>query len=304
MRQPWEAERTVDPELARKLIREQAPEVGAGRIELLGEGWDNVVYRVDDSWVFRFPRRQMGADLLANECAVLPRIAARLPVPVPVPTILGQPTAAFAWPFAGYRFLPGRTACGPGVTDARRRAMADPLGRFLAALHATPPRTLSGEEVPGDEIGRMDLDKRLPQIRQRFADLVERGVVASPDPWLPLLRDLPRGPRPRCLVHGDLYVRHLLVDDRVRLCGVIDWGDVHLGDPACDLMIALSFLPADARADFSAAYGTIDEPTWRLARFRALQHTATITMYGFDIADEDLFREGKSGLERLARDAR
>jgi aminoglycoside phosphotransferase (APT) family kinase protein len=300
MRPPWEAERTVNPELARRLIREQAPEVAAAEIELLGEGWDNVVYRVDGSWVFRFPRRQMGADLLANECAVVPRIAARLPLPVPVPTFLGIPTVAFEWPFAGYRFLPGRTACGASVTDARRRAMAEPLGRFLRTLHATPPRTWSGVEIPGDELGRMNVDKRLPVIRRLFLDLKERGVVASPNPWLAHLRDLPRGPRPQCLVHGDLYVRHLLVDDRVRLCGIIDWGDVHLGDPACDLMIALTFLPAEARPDFQAAYGKIDEPTWRLARFRALQHTATITKYGFEIADEDLFREGRAGLERLA----
>ncbi|MHC4970920.1 MAG: phosphotransferase [Planctomycetota bacterium] len=301
MRPPWEAERTVEPELARKLIRSQAPEIAAARVELLGEGWDNVVYRVDKDWVFRFPRRRMGADLLATECAVTPRLAARLPLPVPVPAILGKPTPAFEWPFAGYRFLPGRTACGASVTDARRRAMAEPLGRFLRTLHATPAHTLEGVDVPGDELGRMDIDKRLPMIRRLFSDLKERGVVASPDPWLEHLRDLPRGKRPKRLVHGDLYVRHLLVDDQVRLCGVIDWGDVHLGDPACDLMIGLSFLPADARVDFQAAYGAIDEPTWRLARFRALQHTATITLYGHEIADADLFREGRAGLERLAR---
>jgi len=35
---------------------------------------------------------------------------------------------------------------------------------------------------------------------------------------------------------------------------------------ACDLMIALSFLPADVRPEFQAAYGAIDESTWRLAR--------------------------------------
>jgi aminoglycoside phosphotransferase (APT) family kinase protein len=301
MRPPWEAERTVDPELALGLIREQAPELGAERIELLGEGWDNLVYRVDGDWVFRFPRRQMGADLLANECAVLPRVAARLPLPVPVPIVLGKPTAAFAWPFAGYRYLPGRTACGPGVTDAKRRAMAEPLGRFLAVLHALPPRTWSGVDVPKDELGRMNVQKRRPVIRRLFRELSEKGVVGSPDPWLEHLHDLPRGPRPRCLVHGDLYVRHLLVDDRVRLCGIIDWGDVHLGDPACDLMIALSFLPADVRPEFQAAYGAIDESTWRLARFRALQHTATVTLYGLDVSDEDLFREGRAGLERLAR---
>lgn len=303
MRPPWEAERTVGPELARRLIREQAPGVAADRIELLGEGWDNTVYKVDGRWVFRFPRRQMGADLLQNECAVMPRIAPGLPLPVPVPMILGEPTAAFTWPFAGYRFLPGRTACVANAAPAQRRAMAEPLGRFLQTLHATPEEAWAGTTMPGDEIGRMDTEKRVPQIEQLFAELEEQGLVSSIDPWVPLLRDLPRGPRPRCLVHGDLYVRHLLVDDAGGLCGVIDWGDVHLGDPACDLMIALTFLPADTRADFEAAYGPIDEPSWRRAGVRALQHMATITLYGRDIGDQDLFREGRSGLERLRRAA-
>ncbi len=301
MGKPWEAERTVDAELARRLLREQAPGVAADRIQPLGEGWDNTVYLVDGRWVFRFPRRQMGADLLENECAVMPRIAPGLPLPVPVPTILGKPTAAYQWPFAGYRYLPGRTACRRNPSEAERRAMAEPLGRFLAVLHATPEETWAGVEVPGDELGRMDLDRRVPVIRGLLSDLAERGLVDTPDPWLPLLRDLPRGPRPRCLVHGDLYVRHLLVDDQGGLCGLIDWGDVHLGDPACDLMIALTFLPTEARRDFEAAYGPIDGSTWRRAGVRALQHMATITLYGLDIGDEDLLREGLAGLDRMVR---
>ncbi len=54
---PWEAERTVDETLARALIRAQTS-LAADRVEFLADGWDNRVYRVDGSWVFRFPRRQ------------------------------------------------------------------------------------------------------------------------------------------------------------------------------------------------------------------------------------------------------
>ena len=57
------------------------------------------------------------------------------------------------------------------------------------------------------------------------------------------------------LVHGDLYVRHLIVGDDARLLGIIDWGDLHLGDRASDLAIVFTVLPPAARAHFFATYG-------------------------------------------------
>lgn len=297
MERPWLAERVVDAELARALIRAQAPRVPAERVERLGEGWDNVVYRVDGDWVFRFPRRQMGADLLTAECAVLPRIAAKLPLEVPVPVVLGRPTEEFPWPFAGYRYLEGEPAIRAGLGEGERAAAARPLGWFLAALHAVDPE---GIDCPGDTLGRMDVDRRVPRLRDLLARLAGHGLVPSADPWLPLLEDLPRAPRPSRLVHGDLYASHLLVDGPARrLRGVIDWGDVHRGDPACDLMVAVTFLPAEAEAAFAAAYGAIDSDTLRLARFRGLFHSASIALYGDDVGDGDFRREGLRALERL-----
>ena len=293
--QPWDAEQTVDPALARRLIREQAPELAVERVELLGEGWDNIVYRVDRDFVFRFPRRQMGADLLETECAVLPRIAGDLPLPVPELTHVGRPTDAFPWPFAGYRYLPGRTACRARLSEEQRCALAKPLGAFLATLHALP-----ADDLPGDTLGRMHVDKRIGMIAERFEKIVSAGLVASADPWRPLLENLPRGARPACLVHGDFYVRHLLVDDQAALTGIIDWGDVHRGDPACDLMIALSFLPPEAAPAFQETYGPLDPPTLRLSLFRALFHAVAITDYGHAIGDADLLREGLRALDRLA----
>jgi aminoglycoside phosphotransferase (APT) family kinase protein len=37
------------------------------------------------------------------------------------------------------------------------------------------------------------------------------------------------------LAHGDLHVRHLLVDEAGALAGVIDWGEVCRGHPASEL---------------------------------------------------------------------
>jgi len=70
------------------------------------------------------------------------------------------------------------------------------------------------------------------------------------------------------------------LDAQRKPAGVIDWGDIHLGDPAPDIAIAHMLLPANAHAAFRDAYGPIDERTWRAAHYRALYHAILEIEYG------------------------
>ena len=81
----WRPEVVVDAGCARRLIGTQFPEVELGSLRLLGEGWDNTVWLVDERWVFRFPRREVVIPGFERELAVLPRLAERLPLSVPAP---------------------------------------------------------------------------------------------------------------------------------------------------------------------------------------------------------------------------
>ena len=85
-----------------------------------------------------------------------------------------------------------------------------------------------------------------------------------------------------------------------RLTGIIDWGDVHLGDPAIDISIAHLVVPAAAHAAFRAAYGPIDERTWTLARYRALYHAILELDYGLRESDTGMRESGRTAL-RLMR---
>src|SRR5690606_21678230 len=97
-------------------------------------------------------------------------------------------------------------------------------------------------------------------------------------------------------VHGDLYARHVMVDGHGALAGIIDWGDVHQGDPALDLSIAASFLPPAARPRFAAAYGAIDDATWARARFRALHSGVALLWYGAGVGGGGMGAEGRTAL--------
>jgi aminoglycoside phosphotransferase (APT) family kinase protein len=98
------------------------------------------------------------------------------------------------------------------------------------------------------------------------------------------------------LVHGDLYSRHLILDDDSKLTGIIDWGDVHIGDRATDLMIAFTILPPNARRAFFEIYGEVHPLTLELARFRAVNHGLNVVHYAHQVNDVDLLRETIHGM--------
>jgi len=295
---PWEAERTVSPEEARALIREQFPALAAERVEPLGHGWDNTAFRVDGATVFRFPRRAVAVPLLEVEARVMPRLAPRLPLAVPEPRWVGQATERFPWPFLGYPALPGSSVERALLEEPPRRRAARVLGRFLAALHAQP---VEGLGLPPDTFAKTDMRSRLPDLEERLHSLHRVGLIGEPAPWLRLFAEasLPL-PSPGVVpVHGDLYVRHLLVDPRGELCGVIDWGDVHAGDPGIDLAVMYLLLPPAAHGELLAEYGPIDERTRTMARLRATVHAASTAWVSHLSSDAAMLRTALAGLRHV-----
>jgi aminoglycoside phosphotransferase (APT) family kinase protein len=295
----WLPEVVVSPELALELVREQFP--GLGRtIEPFGNGWDNTAFLVDGDIVFRFPRRQFAVQFTGREVGVLPALAPRLPLPIPVPLWVGTPGDRFPWPFAGYRMIPGRTVDAAVLSSDERRAAAPVLAEFLKVLHSTPA---DGLGLPGDELARTDFVRRGPLLFERLQGLEDAGIIADRRPWLELFEHFsPEPPSHPVPVHGDLYERHILVDEANRVCGVIDWGDVHLGDPALDLSLLYRFFPADERGDFLRVYGPIDARTARVARLRAAFHASTLTFFAHSTEDEPLLHASLAGMRNVLED--
>jgi aminoglycoside phosphotransferase (APT) family kinase protein len=139
-------------------------------------------------------------------------------------------------------------------------------------------------------------------VAKNLATCCELGLVADDAPLRRILSDTPADfvPRDDHLCHGDLYTRHLLVDSSGAPTGIIDWGDIHCGEPALDLAIADSFIPPAAADHFFSRYGPITRAQRRVARFRALHYALMLLIYGRDIGDNALVREGLTALRFLA----
>jgi len=299
----WQAEQNIDSRTALALIIEQLPFLKPKTIKLLGVGWDNTAYLINEKLIFRFPRRQIAVPLLTKEFHVLSKLAEFLPLKIPLPQWFGQAGLDYPWPFLGYRMLEGKSACQFQLDAFSRSQLAVPLAQALASLHAIPLSQELQSHLPENFMDKLNVSRLTPLITSQLAELYSLGLFQHNRLLLNFLaqaQDLKPGKR-LTLVHGDLYVRHLLLDNEQRLIGIIDWGDVHRACPAVDLSIAHSFLPPEAQSLFRKAYGDIEETVWQLARFRAIYHSSVLALYGYKTQDKDILREGLWALTQISQ---
>jgi aminoglycoside phosphotransferase (APT) family kinase protein len=287
----WSAEVTVDETLARRLIADQFPELAQAPLRRLAEGWDNVVWLVEERWAFRFPQRTMGAELIERELRVLPLIAPARPAPIPVPVFAGRPGEGYPWSFFGAPLLPGAEACDADLDDEARCRLAPVLGRFLRALHDIAVEV----SLPLDPNGRADMRHRAALTREWIERLDRRP--AGLDALLSEAEALPP-PEGEVVAHGDLHIRHIMVEPDGALTGVIDWGDVCRADPSIDLSLLWSFFPAQGRDAFLAEYGPVSEAQLLRARALAVNLSVILAVYGREEGMSGVEREALQGLDR------
>jgi aminoglycoside phosphotransferase (APT) family kinase protein len=297
----WTAEAHVDESLARELVAAQFAPLPRRSVALLSQGWDYVVHRVDEEWVFRFPRRAVVVPGTEREIAVLGALDRHVPVGLPVPVHVGRPTERFPWPFFGSRFLPGLELGEVELPDEERLRLARSLARALRSLHAPDVLAEVGHLLPFDPIGRADMAVRVPRTHDELAALAELGLWEAPAGVAGLLERAAALPAPesRAVCHGDLHFRQLLVYGG-ELTGIIDWVDVCRSDPGVDLQLAWSFLPPPAREAFLDEYGPVPEESLLRARVLALFLNAALVRYGHAEGMAAVEAEALAGLRRAS----
>jgi aminoglycoside phosphotransferase (APT) family kinase protein len=253
------------------------------------------VWLVDGEWTFRFPRRSIVIPGLENEIAYLPRLAQLLPLPIPVPRLIGQPSEEFRWPFYGAPFLPGRELADAGLDDEARIRLGPPLGEFLRTLHSLDVDL----ELPVDLVRRADMTYRVGKTRERLAELERLGWSAPPVVSGLLEAAAELGPaQPTAIVHSDLHLRHLLLDDEGAPAAVIDWIDLGRADPCVDLCLYWCALPPEGRGEFRDAYGPLTEDQLLRGRVLALFLCGALAIWGHHEGVENVKREALAGLAR------
>ena len=259
-------EKDVDTTLVRRLIDAQFPQwSGLSLARVPSDGTDNAIYRLGHAMAVRMPRYPAAAGQAQKEAEWLPQLAPRLPLDVPVPLALGEPGEGYPWCWAVVRWIEGDAAYPDRIADPVEAAVS--IARFVAAMQGLDA---SHGPRPGDHnFGRgeplADRDAEVRDALGRIGDVID--VDAATAAWDASLA-VPVWDGAPAWIHGDLQAANVLARDG-RLVAVIDFGGLGVGDPACDVMAAWTFLPREARAVFRSELG-VDDASWERGRGWAL----------------------------------
>ena len=264
----------IDAPLVRHLVAAQFPQWATLAVEPVeSAGWDNTIFRLGSELAVRLPRRRVSAEHVRNEHKWLPVLAPRLPLAVPVPLGCGVPGEGYPWHWTVCPWLTGELAALTQVADLDRAATS--LARFIAALRAVDPAGGSVHEFRG-----VSLAPRDHNVRASAAVLQDRFDVGPVvEVWEAALA-APAWTGQPVWMHGDLHPANLLVEGH-ELSAVIDFGLLGVGDPACDLEVAWTYLAPDSRAVFRSALA-VDDATWSRGRGWALDFGLRAAAYSAD----------------------
>lgn len=254
----------IDVALVRRLLDRQFPQWSDLALRPVEHaGWDHRSFRLGPHMVVRLPRAQEYAAQVAREHRWLPWLAPRLPLTIRRPIAMGSASSDYPWPWSVYAWVDGEPAEAQGISDPAQFG-AD-LAAFLVALRAADatdgPTPGPDNFFRGGALAVYD-----DEVRRASEVLGAADRASAMQVWEEALSARWEGTP--AWVHGDIGPGNLITAGG-RLVGVIDFGAMAVGDPACDLAIAWTFLFGEGRQRFVRGLDA-DGGTWARARGWAL----------------------------------
>lgn len=251
----------IDASLALLLIASQFPLWKELSIEPIAtSGWDNRTFHLGKDMLIRLPSAADYELQVEKEHRWLPKLAHALPLPIPVPLAMGKPEYGYPWKWSVYRWLECESAASTKIGDLAE--FATHLANFLTALQTIDT---AGGPSPGlhSFFRGGPLSVYDSETRRCITSLKDKiDVKMTTEVWETALST--QWVHPPVWVHGDISAGNLLVRDG-KLAAVIDFGQLAIGDPACDLAINWTMFHGKSRETFQNAL-PLDQGTWARAR--------------------------------------
>lgn len=256
---------------AAESVAEQVPELAGLPVEpVRSNGTVVAPFRVGEAFLARFPLVPDGTDKArarlqaAADHALF--LTGRLPVDVPRPVAVCEPTASYRGYWSVWSWVPGesldRARVDPGVLA---RDLARLLRSFNAQLTGGVSFIADDADRTWNGLGRGGLPLADTEwVRRSIASaahLIDPGAATAV--WERALA-APRLDGPPSVIHGDPMPGNLVVRDG-RLAGLIDITARVVGDPAADLQPAWTLFDEPERSVFRCAMEA-DDAAWERGR--------------------------------------
>lgn len=257
----------TDPALVRRLIASQHPQWADLAVRpAASDGTTNALFRLGDSLSVRLPLVGYGESAIDKEQRWLAHLAPHLPLAIPEQVAIGEPGEGYPFRWSVHTWIAGDVVTTESVPDLKRAAID--LAEWITALQRVDAQ--GGPDAAALGLRGAPLEIRDDAVRRGIDALQEEIDVDRAWAIWNRARRADVWDRPPVWCHGDLMPGNMLARDG-RLTGVIDFGSLGVGDPACDLMIGWALFEGESRAAFREALRA-DDALWARGHGHALYH--------------------------------
>ena len=265
-------------------------------IKKLGEGFDNVVFLVNNKYVFRFPKHTESETLMIDENHILPTLQKILPLNIPNLIYFGKPTKSYDFSFHGYELLQGESAYKTILSETDLQNCLKQFAIFLKKLHSIKSPQAQSIGAKNQLYDKTTVKRVIESLENRIAVLWQNNVIEKNEDIIKNKIELSKKIKiihdDDCLVHGDLDFRHILIKNK-KLSGIIDWSDIGINNPVVDFVVIHQMFPQSMHEIFFEIYGNISQDIWSYARFLALHRSVTLMLFGYDQNDTKMLNAAK-----------
>ncbi len=211
-------------ETCESIVREVLDEPVESLVRI-DEGWTHIVLEVNRKWIFRFVRDPLNTQL-AVEQAFLPLFNGHSPLPIPEIRYSAANFIAYE-KIEGVKFS---ESVFRSLGRSERASHSVALGDFLSCLHAL---SFEHRDLKTAPFGGVDFWEELwPDAAPR---LQSSTLKNAEEYFTRAISEIASAACPNVVTHSDFGTSNVLIDAAgSKLTGVIDFGDISIGDPAAD----------------------------------------------------------------------
>jgi aminoglycoside 2''-phosphotransferase len=284
-------------------IETNFPQFKVLQLSKLGEGWDYRAYRANNEYVFRFPKSKEVSQNLDKEICLLAKIQSKIAIAIPNFEFIGF-NSETQGRFVGYKEIVGtcltKQIFNSLSLEIQEHAIAQ-IAHFLNELHAIPLA-----EIQECQLEIIDFKSDYEQDYQIFCRSILDRLTSTEQIlvnkiYCDYLDEPTNFNYQPCLLHNDLSSDHILFDlTNNKISGIIDFGDIAIGDPDYDLMYLLDDLGIDFIERLLKYYSHVNCDRLRQKlQFFQLADAVQLTLAGINDRDRDKKREGLSSVKSL-----
>ncbi|HFL2713403.1 TPA: aminoglycoside phosphotransferase family protein [Legionella pneumophila] len=263
-----ENELEIDEHLVRTLLKGQCPQWADLPISpIKSSGTDNALFRLGTEYVVRLPRIEWEPGSIEKkinkEYEWLPRVAKCLNTSISFPIFKGNSSKEYPYPWLITQWLEGHN---PDFENQNEyELLAKDLACFLNTFHKIHLKN-GPISRRGIRLNEKDLNVETKQAVNELEGEIDISIISAL--WEEL-SNTPYWDKEPVWIHGDFLPGNILIQHN-QLKAVLDFSDVGIGDPACDLVIAWALFNPHSRKIFRENLELIDDKTWERGRGWAL----------------------------------